>query len=144
MMASPQEHSPGGLRGAAAEQAALRRVATLVARAAPPEEVFAAVTAEVGRLLHAQRIWMAQYEPDGAIWVVAAWPSAGAAGPIPIGTQASTGGRNVSTLVFQTGRRRGSTTTPTPRARSGTSPTSSASAQRSGCRSSSRDACGAS
>ncbi|GAA1232951.1 hypothetical protein [Pseudonocardia alaniniphila] len=33
------------------EQAALRRVATLVARAAAPEEVFAAVTAEVGRLL---------------------------------------------------------------------------------------------
>src|ERR1700745_873884 len=35
------------------EQAALRRVATLVARAAPPEEVFASVTAEVGRLLSA-------------------------------------------------------------------------------------------
>ena len=39
------------LRGYAEEQAALRRVATLVARAAPPEEVFAAVAAEVGRLL---------------------------------------------------------------------------------------------
>jgi hypothetical protein len=35
----------------AEEQAALRRVATLVARPAPPAEVFAAVTAEVGRLL---------------------------------------------------------------------------------------------
>jgi GAF domain-containing protein len=33
------------------EQAALRRVATLVARGAPPEEVFAAVAAEAGRLL---------------------------------------------------------------------------------------------
>ena len=41
------------LRGFAEEQAALRRVATLVARAAPPEEVFAAVTAEAGRLLSA-------------------------------------------------------------------------------------------
>ena len=30
------------------EQAALRRIATLVARGVPPEEVFAAVTAEVG------------------------------------------------------------------------------------------------
>jgi hypothetical protein len=38
------------LRGFAEEQAALRRVATLVARAAPPEEVFAAVAAEVGQL----------------------------------------------------------------------------------------------
>jgi GAF domain-containing protein len=39
------------LRGFAEEQAALRRVATLVARAAPPEQVFAAVTAEAGRVL---------------------------------------------------------------------------------------------
>ena len=38
-------------RRIADEQAALRRVATLVARAAPPEEVFAAVAEEVGRLL---------------------------------------------------------------------------------------------
>jgi hypothetical protein len=35
----------------AEEQAALRRVATLVARGAMPEEVFSAVTEEVGRLL---------------------------------------------------------------------------------------------
>jgi hypothetical protein len=34
----------------AEEQAALRRVATLVARATPPEAVFAAVTEEVGHL----------------------------------------------------------------------------------------------
>jgi hypothetical protein len=32
----------------AEEQAALRRVATLVARGTPPQEVFAAVTEEVG------------------------------------------------------------------------------------------------
>src|ERR1700750_1907265 len=37
-------------RRIAGEQAALRRVATLVARAAPPEEVFAAVAAEAGRV----------------------------------------------------------------------------------------------
>ena len=41
----------GELRGVADEQAALRRVATLVARSAPPAEVFAAVAEEVGRLL---------------------------------------------------------------------------------------------
>ena len=35
----------------AEEQAALRRVATLVARGVPPLEVFAAVAEEVGRLL---------------------------------------------------------------------------------------------
>jgi imidazolonepropionase-like amidohydrolase len=38
----------------------LRRVATLVARGAPPEEVFAAVTAEAGRLLGAHLAGMAR------------------------------------------------------------------------------------
>ena len=92
------------LRDYAEEQAALRRVATLVARTAPPEEVFAAVTAEAGRLLRAHHVWMARYEPDGAIWVVAAWTSVGAAGLISVGTRISTGGRNVITLVLQTGQ----------------------------------------
>ena len=35
----------------AEEQAALRRVTVLVARAAPPDQVFTAVTEEAGRLL---------------------------------------------------------------------------------------------
>ena len=43
--------SRAGVTRLAADQAALRRVATLVARAVPPEEVFAAVVEEVGRLL---------------------------------------------------------------------------------------------
>ena len=42
----PPERAP--LTRLAEEQAALRRVATLVARGAPPEEVFAAVAEEVG------------------------------------------------------------------------------------------------
>ena len=70
------------LRGFAEEQAALRRVATLVARAAPPEEVFAAVTEEAGRLLGADYATMARYDPDGARTVVAAWSSTGAAFPV--------------------------------------------------------------
>jgi hypothetical protein len=44
---------PAGADRIAGEQAALRRVATLVARAAAPEEVFAAITEEAGRLLGA-------------------------------------------------------------------------------------------
>jgi signal transduction histidine kinase len=86
----------------AEEQAALRRVATLVAGAAPPADVFAAVTEEAGRLLHAYHAAMARYHPDGARTVLAAWSSTGAA--FPIGTPARLGGRNVATLVFQTGR----------------------------------------
>ena len=90
------------LRGFAEEQAALRRVATLVARAAPPEEVYAAVTTEAGRVLGADHTTMARYDRDGARTVVAAWSSTGAT--FPVRTRASLGGRNVSTQVFQTGR----------------------------------------
>ena len=92
----PREHR------IAEEQAALRRLAVLVARAASPEEVFTAVTEEAGRLLGAGHATMSQYDPDGAIKVVAAWSRAGAA--IPVGIRMGLGGRNVNTLVFETGR----------------------------------------
>jgi transcriptional regulator with GAF, ATPase, and Fis domain len=84
------------------EQAALRRVAMLVARAAAPGEVFAAVTEEAGRLLGASFAMMGRYDPDGTRTVVAAWSSTGPA--FPVGGRARLGGRNVATLVFQTGR----------------------------------------
>lgn len=90
------------LRGFAEEQAALRRVATLVGRAATPDEVFAAVAEEAGRLLGAHHAWMTRYEPDGAARLVATWSSTGAAAPA--GTRLRPGGRNVYTLVFRTGR----------------------------------------
>jgi len=90
------------LRGFAEEQAALRRVATLVARAAPPEEVFAAVAEEAGRLLGADYAAMKRYDPDGTITIVAAWSSASAA--FPLGTRARLGGHNVPTIIFQTGQ----------------------------------------
>jgi signal transduction histidine kinase len=85
------------------EQAALRRVATLVARGAPSEEVFAAITGETGQLLHADYATMARYDPDGMRTVVAAWSSTGRPA-FPVGTQTRLGGRNATTLVFQTGR----------------------------------------
>jgi predicted ATPase/signal transduction histidine kinase len=90
------------LHGVADEQAALRRVATLVALSVPPQEVFAAVTEEAGRLLHAHHAVMGRYDPDDAITVVASWSGTGAA--VPIGGRTRLGGRNVSTLVFRTGQ----------------------------------------
>jgi len=99
MTASPERSRDHRI---ADEQAALRRVAVLVARAAPPGEVFAAVTEEAGRLLGAGHAAMSRYDPDGAVRVVAAWSSTGAA--VPVGTRVGVGGRNVHTLVFQTGR----------------------------------------
>jgi signal transduction histidine kinase/uncharacterized protein YoaH (UPF0181 family) len=87
------------LRGFANEQAALRRVATLVAHGAPPEEVLAAVTEEAGRLLGAQHALMSRYGSQG-VTVSAAWSRIGSS--FPIGTQWIIGGQNVHSVVFQT------------------------------------------
>ncbi|HJY94982.1 MAG TPA: GAF domain-containing protein, partial [Streptosporangiaceae bacterium] len=92
------------LRGFAEEQAALRRVATLVARGAPPEKVFGAVAEEAGRLLGTDSTVMSRYDPDGAAMVVGVWDGTGAARVIPVGLRLGFGGSNVHTLVFQTGR----------------------------------------
>jgi signal transduction histidine kinase len=92
------------LRGFAEEQAALRRVATLVARGAPPEEVFAAVTEEAGGVLDVDFTSMIRYDPDGAMTWVGSWSGTGAAFPIPLGARAELGGRNMPTLVFETAR----------------------------------------
>jgi signal transduction histidine kinase/putative methionine-R-sulfoxide reductase with GAF domain len=62
------------LRRLADEQAALRRVATLVARGVPGSEVFAAVTEEVAWLFGADFAGMSRYESDDTRIVVARWP----------------------------------------------------------------------
>jgi hypothetical protein len=84
----------------AGEQAALRRVATLVARATPPAAVFAAVAEEVGQILPAADFTMVgRYDPDGAVEVVGGWSRAG--NQLLVGRRTPLGGRNVSTLVFE-------------------------------------------
>jgi signal transduction histidine kinase len=87
------------MSGLAEEQAALRRVATLVARGAAPEEVFAAVAEEVGRLCQADVTNMCRYEPDGTVTLVATIGKGSA-----IGSRWPIGGTNVTTLVSETGR----------------------------------------
>ena len=84
----------------AREQAALRRVATLVARGAPPDEVFAAVAKEVGNVLPAADFAMvARYDPDHSVEVVGGWNRAGSL--VLVGRRSTLGGQNVSTLVFE-------------------------------------------
>jgi signal transduction histidine kinase len=56
----------------ARQQAALRRVATLVAHAATADELFAAVTEEVGHQLPVEFVRMARYQADHSITFVAA------------------------------------------------------------------------
>ena len=79
----------------------MRRVATLVARAAPPQEVFAAVAEEVGRLLAADFAILVRYDPQD-LEVVGTWTSTGAPAPTPVGGRLPLGGRNVTTLVRRT------------------------------------------
>ncbi len=88
------------LRRLAAEQAALRRVATLVAGAAPPDEVFAAVADEVAGLFGLPRIEMVRYGP-GEIGTVI-----GASGdhPFPVGSRWTFEGPSTMAKVYVTGR----------------------------------------
>ena len=73
-----------GLEELVREHAALRRVATLVARDTSPAEVFAAVTRETGELLRAQRSTLLRVETPEWARVVAAW-SNGKAPAVPVG-----------------------------------------------------------
>jgi PAS domain S-box-containing protein len=73
------EESRDELRVLADEQAALRRVATLVAQDVSPTNVFAAVCEEVGRLLGADSTSLVRYEPDGTATVVASHGEEGVA-----------------------------------------------------------------
>jgi signal transduction histidine kinase len=90
------------LRELADTQAALRRLATLVARGEPPEAVFAAVIEEAGKLLRVDLATMCRYEPDRTLTFVASWGSVG--GRFPVGSRWPLGGYNVGTLMFETGR----------------------------------------
>jgi signal transduction histidine kinase len=84
------------------EQAALRRVATLVARASAPAEVFAAVAEEVGRLLGVDDTTIFRYEDDWAATVMADRGERDI--PLPVGTQVPLEGDSATALVRQTGR----------------------------------------
>ncbi len=61
-------------RRAADEQAALRRVATLVAKGVAPAEIFAAVAREVRVLFEAASAGVVRREPDGSITVLGSAP----------------------------------------------------------------------
>jgi len=85
------------------EQAALRRVATLVAQGTSPQDLFAAVAEEVGGLLAVGSGTIGRYESDGTVTSVASWSTTEAAA-FPIGVRWPTQGTNVAWMVFQTGR----------------------------------------
>jgi GAF domain-containing protein len=95
-------HAREELERPAAEQAALRRVATLVARGARPEDVFKTVAEEVAGLLPVTSAAMGRVDPDGMVTTVAAWSAGGIA--FPVTRRWDPEGNNVTGMVLATGR----------------------------------------
>ncbi len=93
--------SRGALAELADEQAALRRVATLVARDVPSTDVFESVATEVGKLLGTDITVVGRYDGDGAATAIGSWSASG--GGVPVGTRSVLGGHNVLTIVAETG-----------------------------------------
>jgi signal transduction histidine kinase len=94
------EGSQEQLRRLAAEQAALGRVAKLVAHGSPPSDVFHAITAELHGLLDEYGTWLCRYEPDGTASIV----STNVAGQSTDEARWPIEGDNVLVKVRDTGR----------------------------------------
>jgi signal transduction histidine kinase len=86
----------------AREQAALRRVATLVAHEAPQAEVFTAIAEEIGQLLGTEENRVMRYEDDHGAVVVAS--SGEVEEAFAIGSHLPLEGQNAVSRVFQTRR----------------------------------------
>jgi signal transduction histidine kinase len=82
------------------EQAALRRVATLVASAADPLIVFEMVTREAAELLDLPVLTLMRFEPDGTVTVVAAVSNAA----FSVGANITLDGPSVISTIRETGR----------------------------------------
>jgi signal transduction histidine kinase len=95
------EESRADIARLAAEQAALRRVATLVARGAQPEALFAAVTKEASQLLGVEITTMIRYESDGTSTIVASWREGGKPFLL-VGDRQPLGGNNLATIISRT------------------------------------------
>ena len=91
-------------RRLAAEQAALRRLATLVARGVEPSEVFGAVAEEMRRCMPADTAGLWRFETDGEITIVAAAAAPAALARWPVGTRTPVQGKTLAALVQRTGR----------------------------------------
>jgi PAS domain S-box-containing protein len=84
------------------QQAALRRVATLVARGVNPSEVFCAVADEMARCLNVVHATVSRYDADDALIPLAVFHE-GRLEQLPDGLRLVLDGDNVATRVFRTG-----------------------------------------
>jgi signal transduction histidine kinase len=102
VMAGSLEESRDELASLLAEQAALRRVATLVARGATPAAIFAVTATEVCRLLGTNATALGRYEPDETVTVLALETDVDL--PVSVGEQVTLEGDSAMAAVFRTCR----------------------------------------
>jgi signal transduction histidine kinase len=100
-MGNSLEASREALRLRAEEQAALRRVATLVARGVSESAIFDAVVAEVFQVLGADAAHLLRYEPDGTVSVAG---TRGGPDPETVGTRLPLEAQSIAASVLRTGR----------------------------------------
>jgi len=101
-MGNSLETSHNELRLLLEEQAALRRVATLVAQAVPPTELFEAVACEVAGLLDAPLTTLLRCQPDDTATILGSWGEL--ARDLPVGTRYPLQTDEPAALVLRTGR----------------------------------------
>jgi signal transduction histidine kinase len=97
------EEAQASQRRLADEQAALRRVATLVAQGLPTREIFETVTREIGLLCDADVARMERFETDGDVTAIAAW-SRDARAQLAVGARFALEGLSIAAQVRETGR----------------------------------------
>ena len=97
-----ERDATGALAEREAEEIALQQIATLVAEQSTPEDVFALVAAQVGRLLDSRTAAVSRFEPDrGRGVIVGNWTSKG---EDMTGVEFALDGVTASAAVFRTGR----------------------------------------
>jgi signal transduction histidine kinase len=102
-VAAALAQSEASQRALAGEQAALRRVATLVAGGAPPSRVFEQVTEEVARLLGMPGASLLRYDGARTATVVGGWSAEGRLS-LPVSSTFDLDGDTVVAKVLRSGR----------------------------------------
>ena len=97
------EASRDELRILVDQQAALRRIATLVARTVEPAEVFSAAAEELARCLGVAAANLVRYRADGGSILLASHDDRGPTKQMPVGGQFDYDGENIAAAVYRTG-----------------------------------------
>ena len=100
---SAAKQAESHLRELADEQAALRRVATLVAHESSPQQLFAIVAEQVAQIINVPLVRLVRYESDGsAVELIGGWGES--LDPLAVGTHWQLDGPVVLARVWQSGR----------------------------------------